>query len=196
MLPVRAAQCVNPHLGQAQRADLALFLETRHFTHGFLDGHALVPAVQVVQVDHVRAQALQAVLAVLAQGSGVAVDHAAHHAVIAAHARHAALAGQGDVVAVGLEHGADQRLAGAKPVECGGVEQGHARLQRGVQHGMGLLGGDGVAIGMAEIHAAQGYVGHGKGADSAFFHDSFGAECKSPPLRVQLAGQWAINPGR
>jgi hypothetical protein len=126
--------------------------------------------MQIVEIDHIGAQALEAVFAVLAQGFGTTVDDAAHHAVFAAHAGHAAFAGQGDVVAVGLEHGADQRFAGAKAIERGGVEQRHARIQRRMQHGVRLLGRDGVAVGMAEIHAAQRDIGDAEWAEWSVLH--------------------------
>ena len=54
-----------------------------------------------------------------------------------------------------LHHTAHQGFVGAKAVERSGVEQGHARIQRGQQHAFALLGRHRRAIGVRKVHAAQ-----------------------------------------
>ena len=61
-----------------------------HRTHAFLDGHALVPAMQVIEVNDVGAQPPERGFAMLAQGFGPAVDLALALAVL----EHTALARQ------------------------------------------------------------------------------------------------------
>ncbi len=145
---------------------LPCFTSSGHRADAVLDRHALVPAVQVVQVDDLGAQTLEAVLAVACDGLGAAVDDALD-AVVEGHAGHAALAGQRDLAAMRLEHPADQRLVGAEAVERGGVEHRHAQLQRAMQQGFGRLRRRWRAVGMAQVHAAQADGRDGEGADAA-----------------------------
>ena len=112
--------------------------------------------MQVVQVDDIGLQALQRGLACGLERGGAAINDA-HFLPIAfhVHAGHAALAGQREAVAVLGQHFAHQRLVGTKAIQRGGVKVGHARVQRGQQHALALLGGHGRAIGVAQVHAAQ-----------------------------------------
>ena len=50
------------------------------------------------------------------------------------------------------------------------LQDRHARIQSRMQHGVRLLGRDGVAVGMAEVHAAQRDIGDAEWADFAVFH--------------------------
>ncbi len=122
---VGPAQRRGRYLGQADRADLAGAHQVGQRADAVLDRHLLVPAVQVVQIDHVGAQPTQAVLAGLLQRLRPAVDHP-----LAVDALHAALARQREPRAVRRQHAADQFLVGAEAVQRGGVEQRHAQIER------------------------------------------------------------------
>ena len=166
-----AAQRGGRHFRQANAADLARAHQVGQRAHAVFNGHALVPAVQVVQVNHIRLQAAQAVFAGLAQRGGAPVNHAHQLAVaIHIHALHAAFAGQGEAVAVWLHHPAHQGFVGAKAVQRSGVEQGHARIQRGQQHTLALLSADRGAIGVREVHAAQANGADLERAQSTLLH--------------------------
>ncbi|MOA07951.1 hypothetical protein D3C78_1276830 [compost metagenome] len=189
VLAVRAVERVGRDFGQAQRAHLALLQQPAHFAHGFLDGHGFVPAVQVVKVDHVRAQALQTFLAVAPQRGRAAVDHAALDAVVAHHAGQAALAAQRDAVAVRRQHRADQAFIGAETVERGRVEQRHALVQGMGQQLAALLGAGRRAVGMVEVHTAQADGSDVERADFACLHGSILEKAKpAHAVRVRWPG--------
>ena len=153
---VGAAQRGGRHFAQAQRTQLAFGLQARHLAHRFLDRHGFVPAVQVVQVDHVGAQPLQAGLDIAANGFGPAVDHPLKRPARPDRlAGHAALAAQRDALAVRLQHPAYQRLIGAEAVQRRGVEQRDARIQRLQQQPLGIGHRRRRAVGVAQVHAAQ-----------------------------------------
>jgi len=109
---VRPAQGVGRNLGQADAADLARLHQFGQRADAVLDRHALVPAVQVVEIDDVGLQPLQAVLAGLLQYVGMAVELALALCI----AERPALAGQNELAAMFLEHVADQGFVGAEAV--------------------------------------------------------------------------------
>jgi hypothetical protein len=86
---VRATQRASRYLAQADGADFSDAHQIGERTDAVLDRHRLVPAVQVVQVDDLGAQAAQALVAGASQRCRPAVDHA-----LALDARHAAFARQ------------------------------------------------------------------------------------------------------
>ena len=157
------------HLAQAQGAHLARAHQVAQGTHAVLDGHLLVPAVQVVQVDAVRLQPAQAVFAVAAQGLGAPVDDA-FDAIVELHTTHAALAGQREAAAVGTQHAAHQGFVGAEAIECRRVEQRDTGIQRAQQHALGICGGRGNAIGVAQVHAAEANAADGKRPQGSGLH--------------------------
>jgi hypothetical protein len=172
---MRLAQRLGGDFAQAQRAQLAGANQVAHGPDAVLDGHRprarLVPAVQVVQVDDVRLQALQAVFAVAPDGLGAAVDHPLQRPARPDRlAAQAALGAQHITLAVPLHRTAEQRLVGAKAIERCGVEQRHAGVQRVQQQalGIGLLWRQ--AIGVAEAHAAQADGRDGEGTHAAHAH--------------------------
>lgn len=131
---VGLSQRVGRNLGQADGADLARAHQVAQRAHAVLDRHRFVPAVQVVEVDHVGVEALERFLAGRANGLGAAVDHAHLLAVaLEVDAGHAALAREREAAAVLGQHAADQALVGAEAVQRGGVEMGHAGVERGQQ---------------------------------------------------------------
>ena len=129
---------------------LACFDQPRQLADALLDRQALVPAVQVVEVDDIGAQVAEAVLEVAADDLGPAVDHP-----LAVEAEHAALGRQQVVAAAPLEHLAEQPLVGAEAVERRGVQVGVAEVERREQDGRRLLGRWRRAVGMRQAHAPE-----------------------------------------
>ena len=122
---MRFAQRGGGDFAQANLTHLACAHEVTQCTHAVLNRHLFVPAVQVVQVNHIRAQTRQAVFTIFTKRLGTTVNHALH-TFGEGHARHAAFAAQGDLAAVRFERFAHQQLIGAKAIERGGVKQRHA----------------------------------------------------------------------
>ncbi|MDT4870349.1 hypothetical protein FQZ97_1054230 [compost metagenome] len=166
---LRLAEGGGGHLGQSQRAHLARAHQVAHRAHAVFHRHLLVPAVQVVEVDHVGFEAAQAVFAIPADGLRPAVDHALH-AVVELHAGHAALAGQREFAAVLREHVAHMRFAGAETVQGGGVEVRHTLVERSEQHALGLLLRHRRAVSVADVHAAQANGTDLEGAELSLLH--------------------------
>ena len=102
---MRPANRRGRHLAQPDGPDLALAHEVGQGTDAVFHRHALVPAVEVVEVDDVGLQARQALFAVAPDGLGPPVDLALACRV----AEHAALAREHDPVAVLAERGAEER---------------------------------------------------------------------------------------
>src|SRR4029434_7249753 len=71
---VRFAKCRGGDFRKPDRLDLAFFHQVRQGADALLDWHPLVPAVQVVNVDDIGLQALEALLAVLLDHLGAPVD--------------------------------------------------------------------------------------------------------------------------
>jgi hypothetical protein len=143
---------------QAEMLDLALGDQVLDRPGHVLDRHVGIDAVLVEQVDHLDAQALQRGLGHLADVLGLAVD-AAHAGIALARAFRrdveAELGGDHDLVAERLQAFADQLLVRIGAVDLGGVEEGHAQLDRAGQHleGVGLV--QRRAVDLAHPHAAQ-----------------------------------------
>ena len=129
---VGAPDRLRAGLAQAEVAHLALLDQPRHGADRFLDRHALVDAVDVIEVDHVDAEPLQARLAGDRHVVRLAVDAAAL-AVRAAHV--AELRRDDHLVALALDALADQLLVLAGAVGVGRVEQVEAELD-GAVHGL------------------------------------------------------------
>ncbi len=122
---VRPAQGGGGHFRQADGPDLPGRHQLAEGADAVLDGDLPVPAMQVVEVDDVGLQALQAIVAGLLDRLGPAVDHP--HPV---HAGHAALGGQDVFLPAALQGVADQGLVGAEAVERGGVQEAVAEVER------------------------------------------------------------------
>ena len=119
----------------------------------------LVRRVQLVEVDVVGAQPLQAVL----EGGA---DVGRRGPALVPLVGDAELGGQHDLVAPGPERGAEVGLALGAPVDVGGVEEGDAGIERGTHDGVGLLATDA----HAEVVAAQPDHADGERADGARVH--------------------------
>ena len=127
--------------------------------------------MQVVQIDHIGFQPPQRRFTGGLDRGGPAIDDPHQLAVaVHVHALHTAFAGQHEPVAVSAQGFADEGLAGTKAVQRGGVEVGHTLVQRGQQQALGLGLGNGGAIGMADVHAAQADGTDAEGAELSLMH--------------------------
>ena len=151
------------HFTQAQRAHLAFAHQVAQGTHAVFDGHFFVPAVQVVQINHIGLQAAQAVFAVAAQALGAAIDDA-FDTVVELHTCQAAFAGQREAAAVLLEHPTYQGFVGTKAIQGGGVEQGDTRVECGQQQALGGLRAGRHTVRVAQVHAAKANAADAEGA--------------------------------
>ena len=157
---------VGRRLGEAEVAHLAGRDQLGHRADGLLDRDGLVDAVLVVEVDVVDAEPLQRGVARGADVLGAAVDAdpgAVGEPLVAE------LGGQLDLVAAAGDRPADELLVGERAVHVGGVEEGHAEVERSVDGGeAGRLVG--AAVELRHAHAAEaerGDVEGGGGAEGA-----------------------------
>ena len=137
----RRAQLLGADVGQADVPDQAVLahpgerlddLFERHVSHG--------RGVQVVEIDLLQAKAAHAHVGRLTQILPVA--DSAHVAVLGAAADKAALGRDHELVGIGVQRLADQFFVGMRPVDVGGVDEGHARRddfaqQRDARRGRG-----------------------------------------------------------
>ena len=118
----------------ADVADLALGDEVVERRERLLDRRDRVGLVQLVEVDPVGPQAAQRRL----DGEPDVAARPAHAPVRTVRAGHvhAELGGEHDLVALALERLAHQRLGepALRAVDVGGVEEGHAGVDRGADH--------------------------------------------------------------
>ena len=138
-------------LGEPEVADLAGLHQLGHRADGLLDRDRLVDAVLVVEVDVVDAEPLQRGVAGRADVVGGAVD-ADHGAV--GEPLVAELGGELDLVAPAGDRLADELLVGEGAVHVGGVEEGHAEVERPVD-GVGAALLVGRAVELRHPHAAE-----------------------------------------
>ena len=148
---VRAADGGGRRLGEAEVAHLAGGDQLGHRADGLLDRDRLVDAVLVVEVDVVDAEPLQRGVARGADVLRAAVDAdpgAVGEPLVAE------LGGELDLVAAAGDRLADQLLVGERAVHVGGVEEGHAEVERAVDGGeAGRLVG--AAVELRHAHAAE-----------------------------------------
>src|SRR5262249_8153602 len=116
-------------LAEAEVADLALRNEPRHGADGVLDRHARIDAVDVIKIDHLDAQPLEACLAGDRHVIGLAVDAAA---LAAGAAGVAEFAGDEELVAPAFDRLGDQLLVDAGRIGVGRVEHGDAEVDAAV----------------------------------------------------------------
>ncbi len=152
---MRAAHGGSARLGQPEVADLAFGDQVAHGASHILDRHVRVDAVLVEQVDMVGAQALEAGF-----GDGTDILGAAVQAVIGARALESELGGNHQPVAVGRQRPAEQVFVGVRTIHLGGVEEGHAALDGGLQQGDALALLHRLTVGMGQAHAAQAEGGN------------------------------------
>ena len=158
-----AAQRLGARLGQPEVADLALLHELGHRADGLLDRRVGVDAVLVVEVDVVDAEAPQRSLGRLAHVLGPAADAAGGRVVGVAD--DAELGRQHDLVAAAGDRAADELLVGVRAVDVGGVEEGHAEVERAVDRG-DRLGVVAAAVELGHAHAAEAEGGDGRALEA------------------------------
>lgn len=148
---MRLAQCLGRRLGQAEEPDLALLHQPGHGPDRLLDRRVGIDAVEVVEVDVIDAEPLQAAVDGATDVSGAAVRLQPGPLGVVVDAE---LGGDEGPVAAVLQRLADQHLVGVGPVHLGGVEEGHAQLERPVDDldGLRLVG---AAVEGAHAHAAE-----------------------------------------
>ena len=116
--------------------------------------------MQVVKVDDLRAQPRQSFLEGMTQGRGPAVDDS-----FAIDACHPAFRRQGEFVPAMANRLTDQGFVRAKAIERGGVEEIIAEIERAIEQADGILSIGGMAVGVAQRHAAEANCLDAKRAD-------------------------------
>src|SRR6266508_3446526 len=138
-------------LGEPHVADLSGLDQLRHGADRLLDGRFRIHPVLVVEVDVVDAETLQRGVAGLPHVLGVAADAEALPLLVADVAE---LRGQHDLVPASGDGAADQPFVGEWPVCVGGVQEGHAQVERPVD-GRDRLALVAAAVELRHAHAAQ-----------------------------------------
>ena len=139
---------------QTQGSDPATFHQTRQFAHTVFNRYFFIPAVQVIQIDHIGLQALEAVLTIFSDGLWASVNHPLH-TIWKTHARHTAFAGQGVALAVWFEHAPHQLFVVTKAIQSGSIKKVDACIQCGEQQAFALFGRRRHPVGITQAHTAQ-----------------------------------------
>ena len=182
---VGGAERFGAHLGEPEVADLAGLHELAHRAHALLDRHARVAAVHVVEVDVVHAEAAQGGVAGFADPLGAVVDRAPARVVAADRE----LAGELQLVAASLDRAAQELLVVPRPVHVGGVEEGHADVERAAdRRGRLVLVRGSVELG--HPHAAESDRGYLEVSELALVHGPDRTQVMGParPARTRAAG--------
>ena len=142
--------------------------ELAHRAHALLDRHARVAAVHVVEVDVVHAEA-RAARRRRPRGSTRGGCRSSGRRVVAADGE---LGGELHLVAAAVDGAAHELLVVARPVHVGGVEEGHAQVERATdRRGRLVLVGGSVELG--HPHAAESDGGYLEVSELALVHASF-----------------------
>ncbi len=163
---VRLSKRRRRHLGQADRPDLSFLHEIREGADALFDRQPLVPAVQVVEVDDIGLQPLEALLAVLPDHLGSAVDLTLTLRV----PEHAALGDEDELAPAAAEHVADERLVRAEAVQRRRVDVRVSEVERLQQDGGRRLLIGRRAVGVRQAHAAKTDGGGIEGTELASLH--------------------------
>src|SRR4029450_1791344 len=129
------------------------------------DRHALVPPMEVVEVDDVGAKPPESGLAGALQGLRPTIDHA-----LAVDTRHTALAGEEYATPEGGEHFANELLVAAESVQGCRVDVLDAELERVQQQLASLVPGQRCPVRGVETHAAEADLRDVDASDAALFH--------------------------
>lgn len=105
------AQCCRRHFRQANGFDLSFAHLVGQCASAFFDGHLLLPAVQVIQIDDLGAQAPEAFVTGTFEGLEPSVDHP-----LAVDGGNSALAGQYKPETVAAEYAPDQFFIGTESI--------------------------------------------------------------------------------
>ena len=179
--------------GEAEIPDLAGLHQFRHGAYRVFDGHLLVQAVQVIEIDAVGAEALKACVATRGDLVGVAVDAALAVRVDP----HAELCCEYDLVAPFAKHASDQFFVVPEPVRIGSVEEIHADIERPVQ-GTLRPGRIRLPVGLGHTHAAKAYLTHFKLAEQSLLQHLLprGGNTISSTARILSVRACRIQPAR
>src|SRR3954468_4010320 len=106
----------------------------------------------------------------------------------------AVLGGQHHLVAAAADGPADELLVGVRPVDLGGVQQGHAEIERAVDgaDGLGVVGA-GAGVGEGHAHAAQADAGDGQVAQLNGAHRRASSQewWRAVLVEALIGAQWA-----
>src|SRR6185369_8982974 len=135
----------------AEEADLPLVLQADHRAHRILDRHVGIDAMLVTKVDHLDPEPPEARLARQADVGRIAFDS---EELALGPTNIAELGCEEDLVAAIADRPADELLVPADTVHVGGVEEGHAAIDRMVDRGdrLAVVAG---AVELAHPHAAK-----------------------------------------
>ena len=180
------------HGGGADVAGFSCFDNVVERFEGFFDGGLVVPAVDLIEVDVVGAEAAEGVVDFGEDGfarEAGAVGVRAHAAVD--------FGGEDDLVAGGevFEGAAGDFFAGAVGVDVGGVEEIDAGVDGGFEEGAGLVFGQAPGMNAAArdaiAHAAEADLGDFEAgvSESCVFHDYL-RECLSSSVKILRLSFW------
>ena len=155
---VRATDRLHTCFGEAEVFDLACLDQIFHRSGDVFDGHVGVDAMLIEQVDDIDLEPFERAFDGLLDVIGPAVQawRAFHPAGIGIRAEiEAEFGGDHDLLAEGREGFADQLFVSERAVDFGGIEEGNASFDGGVEKGGHFLLIFGRAIGKAHSHAAE-----------------------------------------
>src|SRR5262245_59657555 len=150
------ADGLRPRLGESQEANLALLHEPSHRSHRVLDRHTGVDAMLVIAIDHVDAQALQAVRARLSDILRPAID--TFSLAVAAHLTK--FSDKHDLISSALNGASNHFLVMSPAIHVGGIEVVNATVD-GLANEILRFSVVGGAIDTRQGHAAQPDRAHG-----------------------------------
>ncbi len=130
-----ALQLGDAEVRHADVPDLAFLLQFHQLAQGIFQRHARIGRVELIEVDTLEAQPLQAPFARLAQVRGVAFSLPD----IAPRANQSALGRDHQAGRIRMQRLADQPLADVGAVRIRRVDEVHAELQRPLQHASRVL---------------------------------------------------------
>lgn len=145
-------------------ADLAGLLQLCERADGLLDWHRGIDGVELIEVDALALQALEARLARALEMLGTAIGVPAP----GARPQQPALGRDDETGGVGMERLGDERLAHRGAIGIGGVDEGHAARYHPAQKGHGILriGGPAPTAAAGDVEGAEAQpVDHEVAAD-------------------------------
>ena len=177
------------HLGKANRADLTLRHEVGQGPDTLFDRHPTVPAMKVIEVDHVDTQTLKALIAGRIQDLRTPVQLPLFTP------GQAALRRQDEAVTVRSQDLPDQPLVVTEPVDRSGVEEGATGVEGAQKDSLSLGPGRWRAIGMGQAHAAQSDLRDFERAKLTGLHVTLRGQVDSEPSRRTKSGSQGLRDG-